>query len=75
MAANGGMKWLSATVSLAITAISVYILRRKSSHFDEKVRELELALKASLDICAAERQGRIRSQQVTELPHSLFIYS
>lgn len=30
---------------------------------ESKVRELETSLKASLDKCAAERQGRIRAQQ------------
>ncbi|CAK9139085.1 unnamed protein product [Ilex paraguariensis] len=35
----------------------------KWRNVNEKVRELELSLKGSLEKCAAERQGRIRAQQ------------
>ncbi|XP_052199973.1 uncharacterized protein LOC127806618 isoform X2 [Diospyros lotus] len=63
-------KWLAFSLTLAVAtissavAVSVYFCRR-NSRFDgkEKVRELEKALKSSLEKCASERQGRIRAQQ------------
>lgn len=42
----------------------VLIFRRKSRDLNFKVRELEISLEASLEKCAAERQGRIRAHQV-----------
>jgi hypothetical protein len=49
--------------------VSVYFLSRKRSRKDDenvkKIKELEKCLKESLEKCAAERQGRIRAQQVT----------
>ncbi|BFG14679.1 hypothetical protein CerSpe_009530 [Prunus speciosa] len=62
-------KWLTATITFALaalsasTAFSLYFWKRKSRDLDSKIGELEKSLKASLDNCAAERQGRIRAQQ------------
>lgn len=44
--------------------LTVYLLKRKSRDLDSKIGELQKSLKASSDICGAERQGRIRAQQV-----------
>ncbi|XP_047256728.1 tRNA (adenine(37)-N6)-methyltransferase isoform X1 [Capsicum annuum] len=58
------------TVSIALTAltalaaaIGVGFWRRKTRADEEKIRELEKSLKAALQNCSAERQGRIRAQQ------------
>lgn len=58
------------TVSIALTAltalaaaIGVGFWRRKTRTDEEKIRELEKSLKAALQNCSAERQGRIRAQQ------------
>ncbi|XP_016447030.1 uncharacterized protein LOC107772059 isoform X1 [Nicotiana tabacum] len=58
------------TVSIALTALStlaaaigVGFWRRKTTADKEKIRELEISLKAALQKCGAERQGRIRAQQ------------
>ncbi|KAM0986062.1 hypothetical protein ACFX13_013533 [Malus domestica] len=62
-------KWLRATITFALvalsasTAFSLYLLKRKSRDLDSKIGELQKSLKASSDICGAERQGRIRAQQ------------
>lgn len=62
-------KWFRATVAFALaalstsTALSLYFFKRKSRDLDSKIRELEKSLKASLNNCASERQGRIRAQQ------------
>jgi len=44
-------------------AIGVVFWRRKTRADEEKIRELERSLKAALQNCGAERQGRIRAQQ------------
>ncbi|KAA8522786.1 hypothetical protein F0562_009209 [Nyssa sinensis] len=68
-ASEGTSKWLAFSITLAVATISasaatsVYFWRRKSIDANEKVRELELSVKASIEKCAAERQGRIRAQQ------------
>lgn len=64
--ANQPWKWLTLAVATTISAsaaISAYLWRRKSREVNAKLKELQIALKASLDNCAAERQGRIRAQQ------------
>ncbi|KAL6012326.1 hypothetical protein ACLOJK_002811 [Asimina triloba] len=48
----------------AAAAFSVGIWRGKSRGLKSRIRELESSLKASLDKAAAERQGRIRAQQL-----------
>ncbi|XP_042476281.1 uncharacterized protein LOC122057973 isoform X2 [Macadamia integrifolia] len=69
MVASENAKWLRASIALVIAAVSasaavsVLIFRRKSRDLTSKVRELEISLKASLEKCASERQGRIRAQQ------------
>ncbi|XP_047311172.1 uncharacterized protein LOC124914625 [Impatiens glandulifera] len=62
-ATNGTSKWITLSLTLAVATVSVFIWRRKSKVYEKRVRELELALKSSVNNCAAERQGRIRSQQ------------
>lgn len=49
---------------LLFWSVIVYFFKRKSRDLDSKIRELEKSLKASLNNCASERQGRIRAQQV-----------
>lgn len=62
-------KWLTFTITLAVavisatSAVSVFILKKKSSGLKFKIKELETSLRASLENCAAERRGRIRAQQ------------
>lgn len=58
------------TISIALAALSasaatlgVVFWRRKTRADEEKIRELERSLKAALQNCGAERQGRIRAQQ------------
>lgn len=51
--------------------VTVYFWKRKSRDLDSKIGELEKSLKTSLDNCAAERQGRIRAQQVPFSSHLL----
>lgn len=73
MASSQSSKYLTltATITLALatalsasTALSFYMWRRKSRSLESKVVQLEKSLKSSLDKCCAERQGRIRAQQV-----------
>lgn len=52
--------------------LSVFIYRKKWVESDSKVKELQKSLNSALEKCAAERQGRIRAQQV--LPSSLLLY-
>ncbi|KAL2928953.1 hypothetical protein RDABS01_034364 [Bienertia sinuspersici] len=59
-------QWLpfTFTFTLTLAAITVfYMLGKKWRTFKSKVLHMETSLKASLDKCAAERQGRIRAQQ------------
>ncbi|XP_020231326.1 uncharacterized protein LOC109811887 [Cajanus cajan] len=58
-------KWLTVSITLTLTAISVsaYVLKRKWNDLNSKIQELEASLKSCLDKCASERQGRIRVQQ------------
>ncbi|XP_057968881.1 uncharacterized protein LOC131158204 isoform X2 [Malania oleifera] len=69
MAPNANSACRTATVTLALAAISATttisycFLRSKWREMELKLRELELSLRASLEKCAAERQGRIRAQQ------------
>lgn len=51
-------------IIFVVWSIIVYFFKRKSRDLDSKIRELEKSLKASLNNCASERQGRIRAQQV-----------
>ncbi|KAI5675411.1 hypothetical protein M9H77_06361 [Catharanthus roseus] len=65
MAASNS-KWLTLSITVAfvtLSACTVYFRRRKSRNLDEKIQELEASVKAALEKCAAERQGRIRAQQ------------
>lgn len=52
-----------AALSAAVAAIGIGFCRRKTRADEEKIRELEKSLKAALQNCGAERQGRIRAQQ------------
>ncbi|MCD7468912.1 hypothetical protein HAX54_007465 [Datura stramonium] len=52
-----------AALSAAAAAIGIGFWRRKTRADEEKIRELEKSLKAALQNCGAERQGRIRAQQ------------
>ena len=45
----------------------VYLVTKKSRELGTKVRQLEASLAASLKKTAAERQGRIRAQQVLHI--------
>lgn len=59
-------KWLTLSITVAavtLAAYRVFFSRKKSRNLDEKIQELEASLMAALEKCAAERQGRIRSQQ------------
>ncbi|CAN4126494.1 unnamed protein product [Withania somnifera] len=60
------------TISIALTALSaaaaaaaigIEFWRRKTMADEERIQELEKSLKAALQNCSAERQGRIRAQQ------------
>jgi tRNA-Thr(GGU) m(6)t(6)A37 methyltransferase TsaA len=68
-ASDGKSGWLSLSAALAFAtisataAVSVYFWRRRPRDVNERVKELEISLKLSLEDCAAERQGRIRAQQ------------
>nr|DAD30271.1 TPA_asm: hypothetical protein HUJ06_031739 [Nelumbo nucifera] len=70
MAVTENTKWLRVAFAIVATAfsasatISVLLFRRKSRDLNRRIRELEASLKASLEKCAAERQGRTRAQQV-----------
>ncbi|XP_010263112.1 PREDICTED: uncharacterized protein LOC104601467 [Nelumbo nucifera] len=69
MAVTENTKWLRVAFAIVATAfsasatISVLLFRRKSRDLNRRIRELEASLKASLEKCAAERQGRTRAQQ------------
>lgn len=54
-----------AALSASAAAIGVVFWRRKTRTDEEKIRELEKSLKAALQNCSAERQGRIRAQQAS----------
>ncbi|XP_057500400.1 uncharacterized protein LOC130784520 isoform X1 [Actinidia eriantha] len=68
-ASEGPSKWLTFSITLAVATISasaafsVYFWRRNPRDVNERVRELEVSLRSSLEKCASERQGRIRAQQ------------
>lgn len=49
-----------------------YLWKRKSRVLEAKIRELEKALMVSSEKCAAERQGRIRAQQVSDFLFDFF---
>lgn len=59
-------KWLTLSITLAVATLSAYsvcLWRRKWRDANEKIKKLETSLKAALEKSAAERQGRIRTQQ------------
>ncbi|KAK7265312.1 hypothetical protein RJT34_32930 [Clitoria ternatea] len=58
-------KWLTltASVTITLTLISAYAVKRKWNRLTSKIAELEASLKSCSDKCASERQGRIRAQQ------------
>ncbi|GMH16626.1 hypothetical protein Nepgr_018467 [Nepenthes gracilis] len=60
---HGVYQWLTTAFTLAVATISVYILKKKWTDMESKVRGLERSLKSSLEKSTAERQGRIRAQQ------------
>lgn len=49
---------------LFICFVTVYFWAKKSRQVELELKQLKLSLKVSEDKCAAERQGRIRAQQV-----------
>lgn len=49
---------------MCVCVCAVLLSRRKSRNLDEKIQELEASLIVAMEKCAAERQGRIRAQQV-----------
>ena len=52
--------------------LSVYLWKKKWVESDSKMKELQKSLNSALEKCAAERQGRIRAQQVPPC-HFLFL--
>ncbi|KMT03355.1 hypothetical protein BVRB_8g198910 isoform A [Beta vulgaris subsp. vulgaris] len=65
--ATSHFEWLpTTTFTLIFTFAAItayYLLVKKWQAVESKVRDLEISLRASLDKCAAERQGRIKAQQ------------
>ncbi|KAK2985285.1 hypothetical protein RJ640_009798, partial [Escallonia rubra] len=60
-------RWWVALIAAMVELHGGHLMRienlRNSKKVNDKVRELQISLKASLEFCAAERQGRIRAQQ------------
>lgn len=55
--------------------LSVYFCRKKSKVLYSKIQELEISLNSCMQKSAAERQGRIRAQQVSFLIYALSPFS
>lgn len=64
--------FMLANIILVVVVVHLWSRQPPRVLDTRKVEELEEALKSSLEKCAAERQGRIRAQQVHDSPTFLF---
>ncbi|KAL5699326.1 hypothetical protein ACHQM5_030247 [Ranunculus cassubicifolius] len=68
MASSENSNWAKSTITAlaaisSVAAISIYVYKKKSNELEQRIQELQISLKSSVEKCAAERKGRTRAEQ------------